>query len=269
VLGSETDLMKDIPSLLKLVVGATLVVLACSRPAVCGEIHDASQTGDLTKVKALLSANPELVSSKTNGWTPLHLAAMYGRKDVVEFLLKSKADINGKDKNGETALHFAAMLGHHNLAELLLANKAEVDARDNDGETPLFYAARKEIAELLLNNKANVNVKNKKGFTPLHEAVEGGKKGVAATLRQHGGETSATDNAHLTRAQAIDIAVQLAAKDKVRLKDYGEPQVLFNRTTRLWLVSFFRKNIGSFDVSIDDETQTPTRLPDPTALRDK
>jgi uncharacterized protein len=183
-----THVMKNIQSLRKFIAGFTLVVLTWCRPAFCGEIHDASQTGDLAKVKALLSANPDLVSSKdTNGSMPLHYATIYGRKEVAELLLKSKADVNAKDKNGETALHFAAMLGRQGLAELLLANKAEVDAQDNDGETPLFYAARKEIAELLLNNKANVNAKNKKGFTPLHEAVEGEKKSVAATLRQHGG----------------------------------------------------------------------------------
>jgi ankyrin repeat protein len=180
--------MKIIPFLLKLITGVTLVMLVWCRPAFCGEIHDASQTGDLAKVKALVSANRDLVSNKdTNGWMPLHYATMYGHKEVVEFLLANKADVNAKDKNGETALHFAAMLGHQNLAELLLANKAEVDAKDNNGETPLFYAARQEIAELLLKNKANVNVKNKDGFTPLHQAVEEGKRGVAATLRQHGG----------------------------------------------------------------------------------
>jgi hypothetical protein len=186
--GVITHAMKNIPSLFKLIAGVTLVMLAWCGPAFCGEVHDASQAGDLAKVKALLSTNRDLVSSKdTNGWMPLHYAAMYGHKEVVELLLANKAEINAKDKNGETALHFAAMLGRQPVAEVLLANKAEVDAKDNDGETPLFYAARKEIAELLLKNKADVNMKNKKGFTPLHEAVKGGKKGVVAMLRQHGG----------------------------------------------------------------------------------
>ena len=49
-----------------------LVGLVWSSLALCGEIHDAAQSGDLEKVKALLKANPDLVFSKdTNGWPPL------------------------------------------------------------------------------------------------------------------------------------------------------------------------------------------------------
>jgi hypothetical protein len=56
----------------------TLVTLACSIPAFCGEIHDAAETGDLAKVKALLKENPALISSKDNfGKTPLHIAVEY------------------------------------------------------------------------------------------------------------------------------------------------------------------------------------------------
>ena len=46
-----------------------------------------AQRGDLEKVKALLKDNPDLVSSKdTNGWMPLHAAAIDGHKDVAELL---------------------------------------------------------------------------------------------------------------------------------------------------------------------------------------
>jgi hypothetical protein len=42
----------------------TLVALAWGNLAFCGEIHDAAKAGDLDKVKALLNANPNLISSK-------------------------------------------------------------------------------------------------------------------------------------------------------------------------------------------------------------
>jgi len=81
-----------------------------------------------------------------------------------------------------------------------------------------------------------------------------------------GCETSAPRGAHLTRSQAIDIAVRLAAENNVPLKDYRGPQVIFQPTTRQWLVEFHRENssgafIGFFTVNIDDETKTPTWLP--------
>src|SRR5271170_90848 len=85
----------------------TLVALAWSSIAFCGEIHDAAQSGDLKTVQALIKANPDLVFSPSDsGFTPLHLAAGGGHKDVVEFLLKNKAKVDARDKLfGGTPLH--------------------------------------------------------------------------------------------------------------------------------------------------------------------
>jgi len=48
---------------------AAILVLALfsSSFAFCGPIHDAARRGDLKKVKALLAADPTLVSSKDKG----------------------------------------------------------------------------------------------------------------------------------------------------------------------------------------------------------
>jgi hypothetical protein len=71
----------------------TLIALAWSLPAFSSKIHDAAKVGDLTKVKTLLKANPELVSSRdSQGNTPLHYAAAEDHKDVVE-IARTKADI--------------------------------------------------------------------------------------------------------------------------------------------------------------------------------
>jgi ankyrin repeat protein len=131
----------------------TLVVLAWSSLAFCGEIHDAAKAGDLAKVKALLNSNPDLVSSKdNNGTTPLHLAAHEGHKDMAELLLANKADVNAKDMYGDTPLHYAALWGYMDMVQLLLANKADVNANDSNGNTPLHEAAfkdHKDIVEFL------------------------------------------------------------------------------------------------------------------------
>ena len=117
-----------------------LGALAWSSLALGGEIHDAAMNGDLDKVKALLTDNPDLVNSITpdNGWTPLLYAAGHGHKDVAELLLANKADANAKDPFGFTPLTLVADHGHKDMAELLLAYKADVNARTKGGSTPLL-----------------------------------------------------------------------------------------------------------------------------------
>ena len=102
----------------------TLVALAWSSLAFCGEIQDAAKRGDLEKVKALLKDNPNLVTNKDdnldmNGRMPLYWAATFGHKDVAELLLANKADVNAKDNIGDTPLHASAFNGHKDVAELL------------------------------------------------------------------------------------------------------------------------------------------------------
>ncbi|MGP8200312.1 MAG: ankyrin repeat domain-containing protein [Limisphaerales bacterium] len=83
-------------------------------------IHDAAKNGDLEKVKGLLKANPDLVSSKDDdGMTALHLAAMKGHKDVVELLLTNKADVNAKNNYGATPLKLVELSGRDDVEKLL------------------------------------------------------------------------------------------------------------------------------------------------------
>ena len=101
----------------------TLVALAWSSLAFCGEIHDAARAGNLEKIKALLKENPDLVFSKDNqSLTPLHKAAFHGHKDVADFLLASGAEVNATNAAGWTPLHLAAGEGYKEVVELLLAS---------------------------------------------------------------------------------------------------------------------------------------------------
>src|SRR5262245_35770647 len=98
-----------------------LVALAWSSPAICGEIHNAAQQGDLAKVIELLEGNPDLVLSQDRfGFTPLHLAALKGHSNIVELLLARNADVNERGPGyNQTPLHVAADMGHQKIAELL------------------------------------------------------------------------------------------------------------------------------------------------------
>jgi ankyrin repeat protein len=103
-----------------------VLVLAFSRLAFSGEIHDAARSDDLEKVQELLAEDPSLVSSRDDlTWTPLHVAAVNGNKDVVELLLASKAHVNAKTNRGLTPLSLALDKDHHEVAELLRRHGGE------------------------------------------------------------------------------------------------------------------------------------------------
>jgi ankyrin repeat protein len=178
------------------VAAVTLVALAWSSLAFCGEVHDAAAGGDLGKVKAPLKDNPDLVFSKDNGDTLLHWAARNGQKDVAELLLANKADVNAKDNNGatplhramaNTALHIAARFAYKDFVEFLLANGANVNAIQDVGWTPLHHAAlggNKDIVEMLLAKGADANAKDKDGKTPSIVARDEGYTDIAELLKK-------------------------------------------------------------------------------------
>jgi ankyrin repeat protein len=216
----------------------TLIALACSTLAFCGEIHEAAAAGDLQKVKSLLKENSELISSKDDeGRTPLHLAAEEGQKDVAKLLLAKKSEVDAKDKLGMTPLHWAVKNDKKNMAEVLLAHGADVNAKTNailfegiilengeysglffKGGAALHMAAQfghEDVAKLLLARKADVNAKNTMGETPLHiTAAEFGYKDIAELLLAHGADVNCKNNWGKTPLQ---VASQRGYKDIVEL----------------------------------------------------
>jgi formylglycine-generating enzyme required for sulfatase activity len=196
----------------------SLITLALSLPALCGEIHEAVRAGDLAKVKALLKDNPKLISSK-GGDAPLHLAVESNNKEMVEFLLAHGARVNDRNAKGMMPLHLSVTSDNKDMAELLLAHGANVnagcDVSYDEGfshnATPLHLAARfgnKEAVELLLAHGADVNsetiaaklkdipedVPNAGwGQTPLHWAAYMSRKDVAELLLAHGAKGNLKD----------------------------------------------------------------------------
>jgi len=107
------------------------------------EIIKAAKSGDVAKVKTLLSENPDLINARdTDGSTPLHCATWKGHVEVVACLLKAGADVKAHNSNGHwgtTALHAAAHANQAEIARLLIEHGADVNAQDLNGKTPLFH----------------------------------------------------------------------------------------------------------------------------------
>src|SRR3984885_16048593 len=108
-------------------------------------IFAASIQGDTAGIEELLAANRSLVSKMSeDGWTPLHLAAFFGKQDAARALLNKGAPVNARSTNAmqNMPLHAAAAGKHTEIARLLIEHGASVDARQHGGWTPMHAAAQ-------------------------------------------------------------------------------------------------------------------------------
>jgi hypothetical protein len=140
------------------------------------ELLEASEKGDVEKVKKLLKEGADLNAKNWFGWTPLHLAAYNGHIEVVKLLIEKGANVNARN-NGDTPLHLAAENGHIEVVKLLIEKGANVNAKGSSGWTPLHEAANDghiEVVRLLLEHGAEPNIKDVWGKTAIDLAREEG-----------------------------------------------------------------------------------------------
>ncbi|MHC4212803.1 MAG: ankyrin repeat domain-containing protein [Planctomycetota bacterium] len=156
-------------------------------------IIEAAQSGDLAKVKAMVTDNPGLANAEgPHKITPLHAAVRKGHKEIAEYLIAQGADVNAKQAVvGLMPLHIAAFRDYRELVELLLAAGAEVNATENSGKTALHGAAhhgRKEMAQLLIAKGANINAKDDTNKTAADYALAQEHTEIVELLQSKGGK---------------------------------------------------------------------------------
>ncbi len=162
------------------------------------EIHDASQQGNIDRVKTLVEENADLVNlADETGHTPLHYAAAGGQVEIARFLISEKADANALNTVNQSVLLYAAYFGNAEITEMLIADGARLNDQDIFGRSPLHYAARQRSVDALMSlidNKANLDIRDSIGETPLHFAIRWGYDDIAAMLIEGGADLGITTN---------------------------------------------------------------------------
>ena len=177
------------------------------------DVRDGSENAPLRQatkvpdiVRWLLNHGADVNAQGFYGFTPLHIAAIYGHLQASRMLIENNADIHIKDVFGMTPLHAAAgsydHRNHMDIMQVLLDHGADPNARDNKNSTPLHHSSWSptwwqigihaphrgtvEGTRLLLQHGAIIDAKDNGGRTSLQLALEHGREDIAICLREHG-----------------------------------------------------------------------------------
>jgi ankyrin repeat protein len=218
-----------------------LLMLGASTDAFCGPIHDAARKGDANKIKALLQADPKLVTDRDkNGDTPLHVACLHGQTAAAQALIDAGADVNAKNNYGAfTPGDLWGVFSSNNHQDpVILLTVHGLDTRDMKNgyaalDLCLFATRHKDLMQLLVAKGADVNTQASSGASPLFFAVLRDQPDDVKFLIDKGANVNAADAygdsildaaLHLQYGSMIQILVDRGAD--VNAKDQSEHRPL-------------------------------------------
>ncbi|XP_061604159.1 caskin-1 isoform X8 [Phyllopteryx taeniolatus] len=138
------------------------------------------------KAKLLGSAKKVNVNFQdTDGFSPLHHAALNGNTELIALLLESQAAVDIRDQKGMRPLHYAAWQGKAEPMKTLLKSGSSVNIQSDEGQIPLHLSAQHghyDVSEMLLQHQSNPCIVDNAGKTPLDLACEFGRVGVVQLL---------------------------------------------------------------------------------------
>lgn len=112
-------------------------------------LFSAARSGDMNSVqKALLAREP--IDIEVQGFTPLHVAILYGHDIIAKLLIDSGSKFNKCDRYGKSPLEFCALSNSLSdsqcalLARSLIGRGADVSIKSPEGWTALDYAINRK-----------------------------------------------------------------------------------------------------------------------------
>lgn len=145
-------------------------------------------------INVLIRHGAKIQGKKSEGSSPLHLAAEQMNAEAAYALASHGARLNERDVDGHCPLHVAALKGAEDVIDVLLSAGAKPQALNRRGENALHlvmaHGALKMQEERalmrLLQHEVRVDQVNADGQTPLQIGTEAARA-CPHTLRSNGG----------------------------------------------------------------------------------
>ncbi len=182
-------------------------------------LHRAAREGDVNRVRDILNNNKYTSTrSAMSGYTPLHVAALYGHKEIAALLL-SPANREDKDVSGNTPLHLAALFNRETMIAFLLDHSCRPDATNHSGIAVLHVVSAmgsrntlERIFESLKQCKCDCNP-TVNGVTAMHIAAKYGNieairllnqvAGISLEIETASGETPLHSATHTGQVETV------------------------------------------------------------------
>ena len=183
---------------------------------------------DTTKFKALLDANPNILTATTeHGQAVLLLVISFNCPAAVDVAFDHKPELLNQEVLGFPPLVWAACDSNPTVVLTILKHNPDVKIKDKQQRSALHYASwagaegnlelYKKLIEELLTRKADINAIDQDGWTPLHFAAQRGKKDIVELLLSKGSDAQIKNKKgetpiDLTQNQDVKAILQKATK---------------------------------------------------------
>ena len=172
-------------------------------------IYVAASTGDIERIRRLISEGANIDTSRPNKISPICKAIKHGDVEAVEILCSLGADVNSITPHGEYPIHWAAATGHVGMIKKLAQWGANVNSLSQEEATPTHIAAgfgNCEAIRELYSLEANIDLPAKNKETPLFTAARYGRSEAITLLHELGADVN-------TEQQGIMLPVNIAAME--------------------------------------------------------
>jgi len=166
------------------------------------------------RVKAILADDPKLVSTRNEGGTALHFAAIANDRRMVDTLLAAGADLNARDDTYQmTPIGWANEEGHVEMVRYLYERGAEVDLH-----RAAAYGLLDRVKALVKGPRRQVNALVG-GWTALQLATVWGHPDVVELLLSRGGDPVLKDPYGRTVLEIARSQIDSGAKSTPLVRD--------------------------------------------------